>query len=268
VLVDFWTYSCINCIRTLPYLKGWYAKYHDKGFEIIGVHSPEFQFEHDLANVQAAVVRYDIHYPVALDNQFTTWQNFQNRYWPAHYLVDKEGNVVYQHFGEGEYDITENNIRFLLGLGKMTSAKTEKENIFIQQTPETYLGYERAQRFTSPELVIHNQPVVYSYPVKLDMNEWALKGKWVVSAEKIVSADVNAAIKLHFSAAKVYAVMGNSIFPVNVSILLNGELKNKIRVDQNKLYTLVDLSNHSDGIIEMSVEGKGLEVYTFTFGSE
>lgn len=267
VLIDFWTYSCINCLRTLPYLKDWYAKYHDKGLEIIGVHSPEFQFEHALANVQAAVASNNIHYPVALDNQFTTWQNFQNRYWPAHYLIDKTGNVVYDHFGEGEYETTENNIRFLLGLGKMKPAKTEKE-VFIQQTPETYLGYERAQRLMSPEVVVNNQTVVYSYPSRLGINEWALKGKWVISAEKIVSADTNAAIKIHFSAGKVYAVMGTSLFPVNVAVFLNDKLKNKIRVDQNKLYTLIDLQKNSEGILEMLVEGKGLEVYTFTFGNE
>ena len=161
VLIDFWTYSCINCIRTLPYLKDWYAKYHDKGFEIIGIHSPEFQFEHDLNNVKNAVKQDGITYPVALDNQFITWQNFKNEYWPAHYLVNKNGEVVYVHFGEGEYDVTENNIRYLLGMGGQVTHNKYEENYATTQTPETYLGYHRAERFSSVEPA--NKDIVAKY---------------------------------------------------------------------------------------------------------
>lgn len=116
VLVQFWTYSCINCIHTIPYLNDWYQKYHDKGFEIIGVHSPEFEFEHDFNNVKNAVYQDEILYPVALDNQFATWQAYKNHYWPARYLINKNGDIVYVHFGEGDYDTTENNIQYLLNI--------------------------------------------------------------------------------------------------------------------------------------------------------
>ena len=116
VLIDFWTYSCINCIRTLPYLKAWYEKYKDQGLVIIGVHAPEFAFEAKIENVEKAIQKFGITYPVAMDNDFSTWKNYKNRYWPAHYLIDRTGQVVYSHFGEGQYELTEANIRQLLGL--------------------------------------------------------------------------------------------------------------------------------------------------------
>src|SRR5262249_35582634 len=142
VLIDFWTYSCINCLRTLPYIKDWYEKYHDKGLVIIGVHTPEFEFEHDVNNVKAAVQKLGILYPVALDNNFATWLAFNNRYWPAHYLINQDGVVVYTHFGEGEYDVTENNIRYLLGIKtKVTMPATEENPYDRYQTAETYFGF-------------------------------------------------------------------------------------------------------------------------------
>ncbi|MBI3440378.1 MAG: cytochrome c biogenesis protein DipZ, partial [Proteobacteria bacterium] len=143
VLVDFWTYSCINCVRTLPYITEWDKKYRDKGLVIVGMHSPEFEFEKKAENVTAAIAAHGIHYPVALDNSLSTWINFSNNYWPAHYLIDREGRVVYTHFGEGEYDVTENNIRFLLGLKDKTPVKPGAIDNSIQ-TPETYLGYARS----------------------------------------------------------------------------------------------------------------------------
>jgi len=275
VLVDFWTYSCINCLRTLPYLKMWYAKYHDKGFEIIGVHSPEFAFEHNPENVMAAVKRFGITYPVALDNEFVTWRAFQNKYWPAHYLVDKNGQVVYEHFGEGEYGVTENSIRFLLGLTQM-SAPTKIETT-AAQTPETYLGYARAANFSSLESMLNNQITKYSFPPTLSLDHWALQGKWKIEAEKIVSSESNASLMIHFSAKNVYIVMGVSLTPVTVTLSLNGKplsekdsghdvKNNQLYVVENRLYHVVNLPASAQGILVITASQPGLEVYTFTFG--
>ncbi|VVC77002.1 Thiol-disulfide oxidoreductase YkuV [Aquicella siphonis] len=277
VLVDFWTYSCINCIRTLPYLKDWYAKYHDLGFEIVGVHSPEFQFEHDVNNVKNAVAQFGIHYPVALDNRFVSWQNFKNQYWPAHYLVNKEGEVVYVHFGEGEYNVTENNIRYLLGMNEPVQAAREAEVYSTKQTPETYLGYKRADRFASPESVTKDAPANYTYPETLKLSQWALGGEWIISSEKVTSSKANASVKLRFYANKVYMVMGVSKkTPVTLTVLLNGKkmtedfgpdvVNGQLQVNENKLYFLVDLKKGNEGLLEVIADAPGLEIYTFTFG--
>jgi cytochrome c biogenesis protein CcdA/thiol-disulfide isomerase/thioredoxin len=277
VLVDFWTYSCINCIRTLPYLKDWYAKYHDQGLEIIGVHSPEFQFEHDVNNVVKAVKAYDISYPVALDNDFATWRNFQNEYWPAHFLINKEGKVVYVHFGEGEYDVTENNIRFLLGMNAAETTSKGEENYSGDLTPETYLGYHRAERFASPEGMTKDALGFYGYPQTLAADNWALRGSWIISREKIVSVSPHAAIRLYFRARKVYMVMGMTDKPVTLMLLLNGkpllqdagsDVKDgELEVNGNRLYSIVNMAEGEEGILEVIAQSSGLEVYTFTFGS-
>ncbi|MGB6976639.1 MAG: cytochrome c biogenesis protein DipZ [Gammaproteobacteria bacterium] len=277
VLIDFWAYSCINCVRTLPYLNDWYQKYHNKGLVIIGVHSPEFDFERDFNNLQEAVKKYGIHYPVAQDNNFTTWQNYHNRYWPAHYLIDKNGNVVYQHFGEGEYDITESNIRFLLGVNEPITKTNPELTGSYRQTPETYLGYARADEFSSPEAVTRNQAAHYTYPATLAENAWALQGAWIITPEKIVSAQANAAIKIHFFAGKVYAVMGsNTGIPIKVKLLLNGKsimmgeskdiVDGKIEVLNHTLYTLLTFNTATEGTLELIATTPGLEIYTFTFG--
>lgn len=277
VLIDFWTYSCINCIRTLPYLKDWYQKYQNKGLVIIGIHTPEFDFEKKLANVQQAVVNYGLHYPVALDNQFITWQNFNNHYWPAHYLINKRGDVVYEHFGEGEYDVTENNIRFLLGIDEISElTKVQADTTSFLETAETYLGYERAVSNLSPSLV-KDKVANYQFPEVLKSNAWALAGPWQVNVDKITSAGANAGLKIHFNAAKVFMVMGNSTAKsIKVNVLLNGEplIADKgadvkhgiILVDKHSLFKVVDLPRFSSGILQIIAEEPGLEVYTFTFG--
>lgn len=269
VLIDFWTYSCINCIRTLPYLKNWYAKYRNNGFVIIGIHSPEFEFEKNLYNVEDAVKNFGILYPVALDNKFITWRNFNNQYWPAHYLINKEGKVVYEHFGEGEYDVTENNIRFLLGMKGSMQSMQQEEMILSEQTPEIYLGYTRSHNFASSQIALQDQTNTYQYPIILTPDSWALKGKWTISADKIVAEEAGASIKLHFNAKKVFAVMGTNTFPVTITIKVDNKLlKEKPMVKSYKLYTLVTLTEKNDAILELTAEQAGLEMYTFTFGSE
>lgn len=267
VLIDFWTYSCINCVRTLPYLKDWYNKYHNKGLVIIGVHSPEFEFEKDVNNVKNAVIKEGIQYPVALDNNFVTWQNFQNQYWPAHYLIDKNGYVVYQHFGEGDYDITENNIRYLLGMNK-ENLSAGPEVVSSEQTPETYLGIARQENYKSPEKITEDVLGVFTYPSSLDKDEWGLQGSWIVKIDRIMSGAPNASIKLHFYAGKVYIVMGNeNNKSIPVKFLLNGKEIKTIMVSQHTLYDAVSLPKAEDGELEIIAKEPGLEVYTFTFGN-
>ena len=277
ILIDFWAYSCINCIRTFPYLKKWYSDYHDKGLVIIGVHAPEFEFEQDVNNVKNSAEKNGLTYPIALDNQFKTWRNYQNQYWPAHYLIDKNGNVVYQHFGEGDYDITESNIRFLLGLNPSTSTTEIPSIPSFQQTPETYLGYARAETFSSAETMLHNHPQEYHFPNVLNQNNWALQGKWNVMAERIVSQGANSAIKIRFHAKKVFIVMGSaSDKPIQLKLLLNGESvinekgkdvqNSMIIVSHHKLYDAINLKATETAVLELITNDPGLEMYTFTFG--
>lgn len=275
VLIDFWTYSCINCIRTLPYLKDWFLKYHDKGFVIIGIHSPEFAFEQNVDNVVNAVKTYNILYPVALDNQFVTWDNYKNYYWPSHYLIDKNGYVVYQHFGEGSYEETENKIRGLLGL-KPIQKSVKHQLDFLNQTPETYLGFNRATNFANSETPQLRTAYTYKYPTSLPLNNWALQGLWIIEDDKIISAGQSAAIKIHFKAKNVYVVMGSKK-PITVMLKLDNKAivqgmgkdvtNSKLVVEGNRLYELLNLSQNSEGVLELIVGESGLELYTFTFGS-
>lgn len=277
VLIDFWTYSCINCIRTLPYVKDWYNKYHKDGLVVIGVHTPEFEFEKNLDNVKNAVAKDGILYPVALDSQFETWQNYNNQYWPAQYLIDKNGNVVYDHFGEGNDDVTENNIRFLLGLNGSAPTSVQPEAVSASMTPETYVGYARADRNTSPEAVAQNKSSIYSYPKQLSEDAWALQGAWTVMPDKIVSAAADAGLKIHFRARKVYMVLGNATHaPIKVKFLLDGEaliahkgkdiVESELEVKNHALYEVVAMNQTASGILQVIASAPGLEVYTFTFG--
>lgn len=278
VLIDFWTYSCINCVRTLPYITDWDRKYRDRGLVIVGVHAPEFEFEKKLDNVKAAIAQHGIRYPVALDNKLSTWVNFNNLYWPAHYLIDREGKVVYMHFGEGEYEVTENNIRYLLGLksGGVT-VKAEAPAFAPGQTPETYLGYGRAENFGGKERVVHDAESVYRLPHSLAENAWALGGKWKAESEKIVAGEKGAALRLDFKARKVFLVLGTSTGkPVHVSVRLNGEAVGPhagkdapggvLTIERNTLYELIDQKTPKNGLLEIISDSPGLEAYAFTFG--
>ncbi len=267
VLIDFWAYSCINCIRTIPALKYWYQKYHDQGLVIIGIHSPEFDFESKLENVKKAVKNYDIKYPVALDNQFSTWQNYNNQYWPADYLINKDGNIVYQHFGEGNEDVIENNIRVLLGLNQISSKPIDNTGPAEMQTPETYLGYDRLDKFQSPGSVYKDQEENYIYPRQLSPNGWALNGKWSIQNQKIIAMEKNAAIKLKFTAKKVFAVMGNqSNQSITITVKFNNQVMKSLQVKNHDLYILLELNKLDMGIVELITSAPGLEIYTFTFG--
>lgn len=274
VLVDFWTYTCINCIRTLPYLKAWDAKYRDKGLVIIGVHSPEFDFEKDPKNVAQAVKRFGIQYPVALDADLATWNAFHNQYWPAHYLIDRQGRVIYTHFGEGKYDVTERNIQTLLGMDGGTTEDAGSAVSTRDQSPETYLGSMRAENFASAE-----SQAPYTFPAQLGQNGWALSGSWQIAADRITAQAAGAALRYQFRAGKVFLVMGPApTGAVTVEVWLNGkpittdkagkDVKGgKLTVDSQRLYELVDLhGSPADGLLELRPEAKGLSAYAFTFG--
>ena len=278
VLIDFWTYSCINCVRTLPYLTDWDRKYRDMGLVIVGVHSPEFEFEKKLANVQGAIAQHGIRYPVALDNSLSTWANFNNRYWPAHYLIDRQGRVVYTHFGEGKYNVTENNIRYLLGLKeKGETIRVEGPTFALGQTPETYLGYSRADGFGGKERVERDAPGIYRFPAFLPDGEWALNGRWKVEREKIVAGERGAALRINFKARRVFLVLGTaSGKPIHLKLKLNGETVETnagkdapagiITVDRNTLYELIDQKTPKNSLLEIETDAPDLEAYAFTFG--
>lgn len=268
VLIDFWTYSCINCLRSLPYVKDWYRQYHEQGLVVIGIHTPEFDFEKDLENVRAAVLRDGILYPVALDNQFATWLNFNNHYWPAHYLINKQGEVVYEHFGEGDYEITENNIRFLLGIHELATLNTQAgEPVAYSQTPETYLGYARADANLSPTLR-KDKAFNYHFPPSLPINAWSLDGFWQANAESIMAIEANAALKLHFKAKTVFVVMGNNTSkPIQVKVRLNRGGEKILSVDKYAIYRAVSQQQFSRGDLEIIAMAPGIKIYTFTFGN-
>ena len=278
VLVDFWTYSCINCVRTLPYITAWDKKYRDQGLVIVGVHAPEFEFEKNVNNVRAAIAKHGIHYPVALDNKLDTWSNFHNRYWPAHYLIDRDGKVVYTHFGEGEYDVTENNIRYLLGLKGKAVPMQERSTYSPGQTPETYLGYYRAESYAGKPSVAHDAMRRYILPKTLPADGWALGGGWKVEGEKIVATGKDASLRLSFKARKVFLVLGTtSGKPLQASITLDGKpvagnagkdaRAGTVTVARNTLYELIDQHAMKSGLLEIRAQQPGLEAYAFTFGS-
>lgn len=255
VLIDFWTYSCINCIRTLPYIKAWHQKYKDQGLVIIGVHAPEFAFEGKRENVEKAIQKFGITYPVAMDNDFSTWKNYQNRYWPAHYLIDRNGQVVYTHFGEGEYEVTEANIRQLLGLKETTQLTTEKDVVAAGQTPETYLGMDRSENEYTADA---NQ---------LPLHHWALQGKWQRTGEYIQSQTKNAALTLHYRAKKVFLVMESQDQRPKTVLIRQKSAEKRLTVDDSKLYEIALNPTQENNQVSIIAESPGLRMFVFTFES-
>ena len=235
VLVDFWTYSCINCLRTLPYLKAWNEKYREQGLVIIGVHAPEFAFEKDQHNVEQAIRDLGITYPVAMDNQFAIWNTYQNQYWPAHYLIDAQGRIRDQHFGEGAYQETEQMIQTLLrethqgvlamseGLVQVAGSGATAAAADMERSPETYLGYARQQNLVSPEAIKHDVAAQYSTPRELKPNQWGLSGKWLISAEAAVLQASGGAISYRFQGRDLHLVLGSiNGKPVRFRVTLDG----------------------------------------------
>ncbi len=263
VLIDFWTYSCINCVRTLPYVTKWYDEYKDKGFVVIGVHTPEFAFEKEKDNVQTAIQRFKIHYPVAQDNDFKTWKAYNNQFWPAEYLIDQNGNIVYKHFGEGNYDHTENAIRELLGLSNPVS-KENGQDLSNVHSPEMYFKLPRLKNLT-PEQSASEMPQQYSLPQNLALNNFAVEGEWQFGNDHAGLTKGAGKIRLHFSSGKVFMVAA-SAKPIGLKILVDGKAQPDVTVSMSQLYTLFDSNDYREHTIEIEIPSAGFEAFTFTFG--
>ena len=263
VLVDFWTYSCINCLRTLPHLEAWDEAYGKDGLTIIGVHSPEFAFEHVPDNVRSAVRRLGIHYPVALDNDFATWQAYANQYWPAKYLIDRTGRIRFHHFGEGDYSETEARIRALLG----ETVKQPPTSVHDQvrtgiPTPESYLGYERLARLVNPG-VAPDVDHAYSFPqVTQPADSLAYAGHWTVGKERIL-AGPGARLRLAFGANDIFLVLAGR---GRVDVSVDGRARHVLRVSgPPRLYTVDRFARYERGLLELRFS-PGVAAYAFTFG--
>jgi cytochrome c biogenesis protein CcdA/thiol-disulfide isomerase/thioredoxin len=261
VLIDFWTYSCINCLRTLPHLRAWFSAYHKQGLDIVGVHTPEFAFEHVLSNVEAAVKRLDITWPVALDNHYATWNAWSNQYWPAEYLVDQHGEIRDYSFGEGDYTKTEDDIRQLLGIrGRMTEVANRTPTELL--TPETYLGPQRLDptRYVGTKPV-SNRPVDYHLAASVPQNDISYGGTWTLSRQT-ATAGRAARLELHYHANDVYIVLSGR---GRITVTRDGKRLPPIDVDGAKLYTVLSSSRTTDAVLHFSIP-PDIRAYSFTFG--
>jgi cytochrome c biogenesis protein CcdA/thiol-disulfide isomerase/thioredoxin len=268
VLVDFWTYSCVNCLRTLPFLERWHRTYAREGLVIVGVHTPEFAFEREVANVRRAAAELGVRYPVALDPDYATWNAWGNQYWPAKYLVDRRGHVRYAHFGEGRYEETERAIRTLLAepdLPAPVSGTVVDRTPTGPQTPETYLGYERLDRLVGTPITA-DAPATYRIPDYVPDDWYALGGVWTIERERAV-AGRNARLRLRFLGGRVFLVLGASRRPGTVAVTLDGKRVKTVRVAEHRLYELARTQNPSI-VHDLDLRfSPGVEAYAFTFGS-
>jgi thiol-disulfide isomerase/thioredoxin len=291
VLVDFWTYTCINWLRTLGYVRAWAEKYEDQGLVVVGVHTPEFPFEQDVENVREAAKDMTVEYPVALDSDYAVWRAFSNRYWPAVYIADAEGQIRHHQFGEGGYEECERVIQQLLreagrdaisdDLVSVTDEGFETQADWANlESPETYLGYEQAQRFASPVGVALDEPRTYVAPHPLQLNDWALSGDWTVQRRASVLNQADGRIAFRFHARDVHLVMGPRARDKSVpfSMLVDGEPPGAAHgldidqqghgtVAQQRLYQLIrEPGTITDRTFEITYLAPGVEVYAFTFG--
>ena len=262
VLVDFWTYSCINCLRTLPHLKAWDSAYRKAGLTIVGVHTPEFAFEHVPSNVRKATRELGVDYPVAIDDGYKTWDAYQNGAWPTEYLIDRKGHIREIKEGEGTYDETERTIRRLLGEPAQAQLASVKDTTPQHPTtPESYLGWERLQRYSGSELV-PDRVVPYKFPRSVPLNTLAYDGVWRVERQRIVAID-RARLRLHFLAQNVHLVLGGRGM---LRVLVDGKPVHTIRVGGlSRLYTLLSYPSLREGELELRFS-PGITAYAFTFG--
>ena len=290
VLVDFWTYSCINCLRTIPYIKAWAEKYKDQGLVVIGVHTPEFAFEKDAANVRKAVADLKITYPVAIDSNYAIWRAFGNEYWPAHYFIDAEGRIRHHHFGEGDYEEFERIIQTLLTEAgektvssgvvsvKASGAEAASDAASVR-SPETYIGYERAENFVSPGGAVRDKPHTYAEGSPR-LNEWSLLGDWTIKAEHAVLDQKDGSIVYKFRARDLHLVLGPPPDGKKIRFLVKIDGKAPVAshgsdvdargegaVTEQRLYQLVRQSGQvTDHTFEIQFLDPGVEAYAFTFG--
>ncbi|MGX9191061.1 cytochrome c biogenesis protein DipZ [Stenotrophomonas sp. Ker107b] len=292
VLVDFWTYSCINCLRAMPYVREWAERYRDHGLVVIGVHAPEFAFERNLTNVQRAVKDLKVTYPVAIDNDFAIWRGFNNKYWPAHYFIDAQGRIRAHHFGEGNYAQSEQIIRQLLREAGNTlpgddapvamtlDGVARQADMSNLKSPETYLGHARAENFASPGGQRQDQPADYTVPATLLHNQWALAGRWTVGNEDARLETRGGRIAFRFHARDLHLVLapGEDGKPVRFRVRIDGQAPGAAaggdisadgegRVDENRLYQLIRQSGAvQERTFEIEFLDPGVHAYAFTFG--
>jgi thiol-disulfide isomerase/thioredoxin len=284
VLVNFWTLTCINWLRQEPYVRAWSQAYRDEGLVVIGVHTPEFSFEHELDGVQRATKERAIDYPVAVDNDYEIWSAFDNQYWPALYFVDREEVIRDQHFGEGRYEQSERVIQQLLGIERepvtVEGLGVEAEADWDQlRTPETYLGYGHSEHFASPNGAALNKRRIYELPERLRLNHWGLAGEWTIGRENVVLEEAGGSIAFRFHGRDAHLVLSSGARePIPFRLLLDGEApgpSHGVDVDEDgngvlrdgRLYQLV---RQHDGVRERTLEitllEPGAEAYVFTFG--
>jgi thiol-disulfide isomerase/thioredoxin len=285
VLVDFWTYTCINWLRTLPYIRAWTEKYEEQGLVVIGVHTPEFPFEHDVGNVERLVKELRVDYPVAIDNDYAVWDAFANRYWPALYLADAEGALRYHHFGEGRYAESEEAIQELLGVdGELVSVEGSELEAPADwddlESPETYVGYARAERFASPGGEVRGERQSYVAPEALKPNQWALVGEWTIRPQAVVLHAAGGRIAFRFHARDLHLVMAppESEAPVAFRVLIDGQSPGASHggdideqgngtLSEPRLYQLIrEPGRITDRTFEITFVEPGAQVYAFTFG--
>jgi thiol-disulfide isomerase/thioredoxin len=291
VLIDVWTYTCINWLRTLPYVRAWAEKYKAQGLVVVGVHAPEFPFEHNIENVRRAAKDMRVDYPIAIDNDFAIWRAFDNQYWPALYLADAQGRIRYHHFGEGEYEQSERTIQELLaeagarGIGHdFVSAEGQGAEAAADwgslKSPENYVGYERTENFASPGGAALDKRRVYAAPPRLRLNQWALSGDWTVQKQATVLNKPNGRIAYGFHARDLHLVMGPAagVTSVRFRVALDGQppgAAHGIDVDEQgngivaeqRLHQLIRQPKPiADRQFEIEFLDSGLEAFAFTFG--
>jgi cytochrome c biogenesis protein CcdA/thiol-disulfide isomerase/thioredoxin len=291
VLIDFWTYSCINCLRAIPYVRAWAQKYKDQGLVVIGIHTPEFAFERNVDNVKRAVRDLKIDYPVAIDSNFALWRAFDNQYWPAHYFIDSEGRIRHHHFGEGQYAESEHVIQQLLaetgktdiakGVVAVTAAGAEAAaDTGNVKSPETYIGFMRAENFSSPGGIVQDVDHVYALPADLRLNQWALNGTWKIEDERAILGAAGGGIAFRFHARDLHLVLGagDDGKPVRFRVLLDGQrpgddhgadsdANGEGTVTGQRLYQLVRQHRPvKDRTFEIQFLDPGVQAFAFTFG--
>ena len=289
VLVDFWTYTCVNWLRTLPYVRAWAEKYRDQGLVVIGAHTPEFPFEKDIDNVRWAAKEMNVSYPIAIDSNYSVWRAFNNNYWPAAYVADANGRIRFHHFGEGAYDDTERVIQRLLGEnGHTTDNQLVKVNLSglevaadsgALRSPESYLGYEQADAFASADAALRDAPHAYAVP-RLALNDWGLAGNWTVKARVVLLNQPNGKIVYRFHARDVNLIMGvpPRSQPVRFTVKIDGkppgdahgtdvDAQGNGTADRQRTYQLVrEQTRITDREFEIQFADVGVEAFCFTFG--
>lgn len=291
VLIDFWTYSCINCLRSMPYVEAWAQKYKNSGLVVIGVHTPEFRFEQELPNVRQAIHKYGITFPVALDSNYAIWNAFHNEFWPADYFIGIHGRVRYEHFGEGNYAESERLIQHLLkerdgnampgGIVDVQGRGAEEAaDVSQMRSPETYIGYARAENFASPGGIKRNAARSYTLPAHLGLNEWGLDGKWIDHRQVAVLKSPDGKISFHFHARDLHLVLGPATDgkPIRFRVTIDGHAPGEDHgVDTNaqgyglvKEYRLYQLVRQREGVKDqvftIQFLDPGVQAFSFTFG--